>query len=313
MNLKVYSQNIKGDFKDKATKLIFPQTLDEYERSSLTILNKKESNIRAFYRSAENIEKTNFTIQIYPAGLGTDTRLRNEYLKSIKSIENIAEGLHLTQYPVSFQNSGFKINGVKANYSKLNLNSCLSVYECGRWFFKIIITTQFLDSLQLVALENRILDVFIPTKLVQAYPLHPKADISFAKTAFVDSIMLGSVMGNALKKLEWTFDNVDSLERASGFPGLYLDMHMAAFIELAEIEKKLPNTNKSNSTDDFLRQVKKIISSGFLAEFLMNQYNMIMIIPSHLKLDFDGYEKWKDENPITIELPEKFYTIYFDE
>lgn len=312
INVKIHSQNNKGDYKHKSTNFTFPQTIGEYKRSSLTVFDKKDLNIRAFYQSVENTEKTNFTIHVYPAGVGTDTRLRYEYLKSIKSFSNITGSSFVTNFPVSFQNSGYKINGIKAEYSKLNSKSCISVFECGRWFFKIIITTQSLDSIQIETLETRILDVFIPTKLVQAYPLNPKADINFAKSAFADSIMLGSVMGSALKKLEWVFDNVDSLERASGFPGLYLEMYITAFTELAEFDKRFPNTIKSKSTDDYLRDVKKIINSGFLPEYIMDKYNWVLIIPSQLKLDLDGYKKWKAENPTLIDLPDRFYSIYFD-
>lgn len=148
---------------------------------------------------------------------------------------------------------------------------------------------------------------------LQISHLNPKADINFAKAAFVDSLMLGSAMGSAFKKLEWVMDNVDSLERASGFPGLYLEMHIASLKEFTEFEKKHPDFSKAKRTEQYLTELNSIIDNGFLEEFIMEQYDMIMIVPDNLEFDFEGFDKWKKENPINIDLNERFYVIWFSE
>ncbi len=98
-----------------------------------------------------------------------------------------------------------------------------------------------------------------------------------SKAAFVDSLMLGSAMGSAFKKNEWVMDNVDSLERASGFPGLYLEMHIASLKEFTEFERKHPDLSKTKRTEQY------------------------------------GFDKWKIDNPININLNERFYMIRFRE
>ena len=304
----------KGNFIHNATKCTFPLMIYGYNRIGVYAFDRKRLNIGVTYKSVKSVGKTTFTLYVYPAGDGTEDRLRDEYLKSILSIANVSnDGIHAKQHYISFTNSGYKINGFKAEIKDFKANSSLSVFECARWFFKIRITSNNLDSNELIKLEQKILDFFVPTRLVHTAPLKPKADISFAKTAFVDSLMLGSAMGSALKKLEWAIENVDSLERASGFPGLYLEMHIAALKEFVEFEKKHPDFYKTKRTADYLSEMNSIINSGFLEELIMEQFNMIMIIPDNLKLDFDGFDRWKKLNPININLNERFYVIYFSQ
>ena len=56
--------------------------------------------------------------------------------------------------------------------------------------------------------------------------------------------------------------------------------------------------------------LNEIIDSGFLEEFILDQFNMIMIF-SGKKLDFDSYYKWKEEHPTKINLNERFYVLSY--
>lgn len=302
----------KADYNHAATGFTFPLTMDQYNRVNIYAFDKKKQNVGITYKTSDL--KTIVSVYLYPAGAGTEDRLRDEYLKSMQSVANISEnGMHAEQYAVSYKNGDYKINGFKANIKKIDKRSSLSVYECGEWFFKIRITSEALDTLGMKQTEQKILDLYEPTRLVKISHLNPKADISFAKAAFVDSLMLGSAMGSALKKLEWAMDNIDSVERASGFPGLYLDMHIASLKEFSEFEKKHPDFPKTKRTEEYLAELNSIIDSGFLEEFIMEQYDMIMIVPENLEFDFEEFDKWKKDNPISINLNERFYVIWFSE
>jgi hypothetical protein len=300
----------KTDYTHSMTGCRFPLKIGQYDRSEIYAFDKKKENIGVTYQAKDL--KSRISIYLYPAGDGTEDRLRNEYLKSMQSIANISDnGIHAEQFAVSYNNDGYKINGFKANINNLGKNSSLSVFECGKWFFKIRITSEQLDTSTMRQTEQNILDFFKPTILVKNDPLNPKADIYFGKAAFIDSLMLGSAMGSAYKKLEWAMENVDSLERASGFPDLYLDLHIASLKEFVEFEKKHPDFSKTKRTADYLTELNKIINNGFLEEFIIEQFNMIMIIPNNIELDFDGFDKWKTSNPISINLNERFYVICF--
>jgi hypothetical protein len=117
-------------------------------------------------------------------------------------------------------------------------------------------------------------------------------------------------MGSAYKKLEWVIDNVPERERASGFPGHYLEMQLASFNEFVAFDKKY-DYKKTEYTQNYLNQVNSLIDSGYLDEFIMKEFSMVMIVPENHEFDFDGYEKWKTKNEITINLNELFYVISF--
>lgn len=303
----------ENDFIHIPTNIIFPTKIWNYDRKDIYTFDRGKTNIGVNYVSIEPAGTTYFTIYVYPAGAGTEDRLRKEYINSMQSIANLSDGgLHAVQHAISYENSGYKINGFKSEMSLHNENSSLSLYECGKWFFKIRISSN-LDTSKITNLQNKILDYFIPTRLVELDPLNPKADIYFSNLAFVDSVMLGSAMGSALAKLEWAMENVDSLERASGFPGLYLNMQIASLKAFAQFEKDHPEFKKNNYTANYLAQLNSIINAGYLVEFILEQFNMIMIIPKNLEVDFEGFNNWKKDHPLTINLNKKFYVIQFGE
>ncbi len=304
----------KDVYEHKFSKTEFPKTLENgFELTEVYAFDKKKKNIGATYE--KNSEpKGKLNIYIYPAGDGTENRLRTEYLTSMQSVANLNYNeLGATQYPVKFSGKKYDCNGFKADFkSKNRENSNLSVYECGTWFFKLRLTTEEKDSTQISNLEQSTLETFDPSQLTEQKRLHSKASIYYGKTAFRDSIMLGSVMSSALKKLEWVMDNIPEKERASGFPGHYLELQLASFDELIAFEKKY-DFKKSEYTQNYLSQLNSLIDSGFLDEFIMKEFSMVMIVPENHEFDFDGFEKWKAKNEIAINLNELFYVISFEQ
>lgn len=301
----------KNGFEHKYSETEFPQTLKNgFELTEVYAFDKKKKNIGATYEKKSD-PKGKLNIYIYPAEDGTEDRLRSEYLTSMQSVANFTNnGLEATQYPVKFSGK-YDCNGFKAEFkSKSQERSSLSIYECGTWFFKFRLTTKEKDSIQVSKLERSILKTFDPSRLTEQKRLNPKADVYFTKAAFKDSIMLGSAMGSAYKKIEWVMDNVPEKERASGFPGHYLEMQLASLKEFVKFDKKY-DYKKSEYTQVYLSQVNSLIGSEFLDEFIMKEFSMVMIVPENHEFDFDRFEKWKAKNEITINLNELFYVIAF--
>ncbi|MCG8579318.1 MAG: hypothetical protein MI866_05350 [Bacteroidales bacterium] len=301
----------KSDYVHSETGFSFPLTINQLNRSEIYAFDKKRDNVGITYKT--NDLKTTISIYLYPAGAGTEDRLRNEYIKSMQSVANISEnGINAVQHAVSFKRGNYKLNGFKANIKTSDKESSLCVYECGEWFLKIRLSSEVLDSTGINQIEKEFLNLYKPTRLVKQSKLQPKASVYFAKTAFVDSLMLGSAMGSAYKKIDWAFENVDSLERASGFPGLYLDLHISSLKEFTAFQKKHPNMSATTQTKEYLAELNSIIDKGFLEEFIMEQFDMVMIVPKDLELDLEGFNKWKNENPIKINLNKRFYIISFE-
>lgn len=299
---------VKGTYIHSTTMTEFPEKIGSYQRQGVYSFDKKKENIGTTYKT----ETTTLSIYLYPAGEGSEGRLRNQYLQAMQDMANVSKsGLHAEQGYKYFKKDGYKINGFSA-VTPDKPKSQLTVFECGQWFFKIRITTNSLDTAEINVLEREVLNSFNPTQLVKKSKLNHKANVYFAKAAFRDSLMLGSAMGSAYKKIEWAFENVDSLERAAGFPDLYLGLHVESLKEFVQFEKR-KNWSRQQSTTDYLNELNEIIDSGFLEEFIMEQFNMIMIVPKEITLDFEGFQKWKQTHPTTIDLNQRFYVISFKE
>jgi hypothetical protein len=302
----------KGDYIFKPAKTIFPLEIEKYSRKNIYSFDKENKNIGAEYQNSESQNSTKITVYIYPAESGTEGRLRNEYLKSLQSISDFTHAeLAANQFAVKKEGEKYICNGFKAIIvSNKKIQNQLTLYECGTWFLKIRITSNELNSNEIDNIENKFLEVFNPTKLTETKLLNLKSDLIIAPAIGKDKAMFGAIMGSAFKKLEWANTNVSEKERVSGFPDIYLEMHIEAIKEFGNFEKENENTtNEVNKK--YISDINKILKSGFLKEFILKQYNMVMRIPDNLKLDFDGYAKWEEENKTSIDLNKLYYLITY--
>lgn len=307
----------KENYIHSSTKMCFPKSLfGEYERKSVYSFDKNNKNIGVTYEKNQNGEKTTFSLYLYPAGDGYEGRLRKEYKSSLLSAFYAMkkEGLHATQQAIQHKGDKYTCNGFQAIFTNDNNDlSQLTVFESGTWFYKIRITSSQPDTTLLSNLESKILQLFDPTTLADLTLLNELVDVYFAKTAFRDSVLLGSAMGSALKKIAWVIDSVDAKERATGFPDLYLNLHIEGLKEFLKFQYRddFRETKKSDFTINYLRELQLISDADFLNEFVMEQYEILLIIPENINVKYDEYLKWKLENGITINLNDKFYVLSF--
>lgn len=306
--------NTKEIYTHSVTNVSFPQVLfDGYKRMSVYSFDKKNKNIGVTYEKNMNGEKIIFSLYLYPAGDGCEGRLRQEYKNSMQTVTSTTiNGLNFTQVATQHEGEKYICNGFKAMFTSDNGElSQLTLFESGTWFYKIRITTSRQDSALLLDMEKEILQKFDPTSLTDLTPLNDKVNIYFNKTAFRDSTLLGSAMGSAFKKIEWVMDNVKEKERATGFPDLYLELHVEALKAFMEFQHRV-STSITGYTKRYLEELQAIFDAGFLPEFVMDQYEMVLIIPDDIPDRRNEYLLWKSENNISINLNEKFYILSFD-
>ena len=222
------------------------------------------------------------------------------YSGLMQELADIHGGIHATSNAVSYQNDGLKINGLKSVFTLSGTNESLTLYECGKWWFKMRITSSDLDTCQMSQLEQTVMDYFVPTNFVKNDPLRVKFDVHVAPAAVNDSLMLCCVLGAIFGELQWINDNVDSLERISGFPSLYLEAHMAAVEGFVKAEKDHPELKGGDEIHHQLEQFNKIIENGFLEEYLFDQYFGWLIIPKDMDIDSDAFLEWQVQNPIDV-------------
>jgi hypothetical protein len=303
---------VSGDYTHSETETSFPEQFENYNRTNVYSFDKKDKNIGVIYENETNDKKTTISIYLYPTEEASESRLKNEYFNSMQAIANSSKnGINATQKLIRKVGEKYICNGIKAEMKNdKNELTQLSLFECGTWFYKIRLTTNELDSIQAESIEKKIIEKFEPTRLSGIKKLSTKANVYFSKNAFCDSIMLGSTMGSAFKKINWAIENVKENERASGFPDLYIDMHIESIKELLKFQDKY-KYKKTQTTIEYLGELKSIVESGFINEFLMEQYNMLLIVPDERKFNFDAYEKWKENKKITIDLNKRYYVISY--
>ena len=289
----------------------FPETFSYFKRVDIYSFDNKQTNIGVTYKSSNGLL---ITVYIYPAGEGTEYRLRTEFVDCLLQITDaITRKIRSNIEVVSYANSGYKINGLNVEVEQSVNNTFLSLYECGEWFFKLRTTTGSQVSKQSIKqAEQEILKQFNPTDLVRKAPLKPRASISMAHAALIDSLMLGCQVGSALAESKWAMEHVDSLERAAGFPGIYFDLQVEGLKKILEFASEHPAMSRSESTDVYLNELYLLNKSGYLKDFIRDQFIVPMIGDQGTQANPEGYEIWKKQNTPNLNPEKKFYQIYYD-
>ena len=298
----------KGDFAHHATGTIFPEQIEGYPRKTIYSFTKQDDDIEVTFESPE---KTSIAIKLYPAADGIEGRLRREYLKTLEGISGAKnKAITFDQRPVRRVGTKYICNGFKA-VSKFKTGEVnqLALYECGAWFLRISITSNGLDSSYIEALTEKILNKYDPTKFTELKPLNLKSDFIVAPALGNDRARAKYILKSGLQKLEWANNNVPENERASGFPDLYLNMHIAAFKEFTECKDE--NFAPGNHIAKFISDINKVLKANYLPEFIMKHYSMVMIVPENMKFDFEGFAQWQKEYKISMDIDKLYYLIVY--
>jgi hypothetical protein len=298
---------VKDDYTHEPTAMVFPEQFEGYERKTIYVVGKESDGVYVTYEK----EGTSFTINFHPAGDGVEGRLRNEYLKLFQPFAN-GNTTDFEQSPVRKVGAKYICNGFKA-ISKPGNNSEIKdmvLYECGTWFMQITITTNDPDRSYINDLEEKIVTRYDPTKLTELKLLNLKSDFVVAPALGKDRARAKYILNSGFAKLKWVNANVPENERVSGFPDLYLNMHIEAFKEFAEC--KVEGSTTGNDVAKLIDDVNLAAKAGYLPEYIMKQYSMVMIVPDGMKFNFEGYEKFAKENNIApIDLNKYHYLIIY--
>lgn len=306
--------DVIGDYVHESTLIVFPKSINDLVRTEIISFDKNKTNIGVSYKTTNG----SVTIYIYPAGIADADRLKSEFYSSLKSIATISgKEIEASQSPFEYSKKRYALIGLNAEIGKNNLSekSILTLFECGKWFLKIRITSNQSELSELYALRDTIIAHFSPVDIVQRYPLKQKVNILFAPAILNDSLMMYSVMMGAFKHSSWVLQNVDSLQRCSGFPGLYLTEYTESLLAMVEGSKNRTRFKgpRDPDFDEFIQSLSKIIENGYLNEFVMDEYNMLLITPENLTLNLDGYRRWAGANIKHGILDTRYYIIEYKE
>ena len=108
-----------------------------------------------------------------------------------------------------------------------------------------------------------------------------------------DTESSSAMVNSAFKKMDWASAKVSKKERYSGFPDIYLAMHIASLTEYLRIQAKKSTLSKNPTVAQFYNDLSTINDAGFLPEFIMEEYENVMIVPDEVTLNFEAYKQWK--------------------
>ena len=302
----------KSNYLHTETNTVFPYRMGEFERKQIISYPKEPGKITAIYNSVKG--KSSVVISLTPTWEAREGRLRNEYLQEIKKLSKEEEkGVLPLPTPIKFNGRNYICNGVQGVFEdeKSHSHSQVSVYECGVWLLGIKMKMYSKDSAQLAQLDESLTQRFNPSRLTALSPLNLKSNVGFEREAMKDTVMTSALVSSAFKKLDWATDHVKEKERHSGFPDIYLAMHVASLKEYIKIQGRKKSLYKSPKAAQFYDDINTINNAGFLAEFIMEEYDNVMIVPANLHLNFEAYRQWKQGRVIQSDLKEKKYTIAY--
>lgn len=289
----------EGDYAQPATNIVFPENIDGYLRSDLSTFDKAETDITATYKD----DKTTITVYIYPAEYASGSYLRREFIYSLKAIAIVNDrNIEAQESLHRYEKNGYKINGFHALVNNPDgTKTALEIYGCGVWHFKIRISTRSLDTMAINDLFAKARAIFKPEELVKISDLSLAPQITISRSALSDSLLLGCTMGEALEEAKWS-EHIDKTELISGFPDVYLDMHISgikAFIKFADEHKDFMATK---TTYDYIDQIRMLIANDFLDEYILEHYNNLLIRSENGNVDFKAYNQWKILHPVDIDM-----------
>lgn len=296
------------------TRTEFPYEISPYQRKQLIASKTQSGKITVIYGNTSSLkDDSGFSIRLIPAGFGTEGRLRNAFVVALK---NFSEELDIMQEPiinmVRFNGNSYNPLGIQAVFSSDNKEfSGLTVYECGSWLMEINIHN-FKSTLDgFYQFHNKLVMMMNPSQLTAIKPLYVRPNIDFDKEALKDTIVTSALWASAMKKLDWANDNISQKERAAGFPDMYLEMHVAALSEYLAVQAQKSSLNKSTTIKKLYYDLSALRNAGFLREYIMEQYQHLMIVPNHIHLDFTAYQQWKKGKDLQADIRKKWYTISY--
>lgn len=293
--------SIKSGYLHKESKTSFPNKIGKLRRTKIS----KGRNITVVYKDDN---KTEVVVTLAPSKVGVEGRLRESYLAGTRMIPHRYRRAKPVIKLKKYVGDEYTCNGIDGIYLSSNENHLLSIYECGTWLLKIDISSPKLKKTGLETVKIKLVNQIDPAHLTALHPLAEKPKIGFSESDKSYISNLQAILSSAIKKTDWADYFIPYRERASGFPDMYLEMHIAAIEEYLQVQKgKAINSNEKR----YLESLQKINSAGYLDEFLMEQYQEIMYVPAHWQLETVAYQKWKRQSRISVGLRKKDCAISY--
>ena len=213
-----------------------------------------------------------------------------------------------TQKIVKYAKNGIKLLGLNTTINGNDLRTVFTLFQCGKYFISYRVSSFESEINELNNISIKLMDKYSPVEIVQKQSLKQELGIHIALEMQKDSTYLNVILKGARAKAKWISENVDSLERSSGFPSLYFEAHKASLIAML---KEWEISKHNNSVfDDYLNYLLKVRDNGFINEFISDRYKDILLFPNNIKFDFDSYQNWEKINKPLLKTAYPFNYFY---
>ncbi len=310
-DVKSVAANNKSNYIHTESNTTFPYRIGDFERVQLIVFKDQPLKISAIYKAIHG--KSTFSASLTPSTEATEGRLRNEFLANIKQLSK-DKGKAYMPKPVFLKFKGIRYvnNGIEGTYINDEKSfSQVNVFECGSWVLSTKVDAEGMDETQFRHFSEDLIRYFNPARLTALKPMNLKPIVDFEREALQDTVVTGAMVASAFKKIDWATENVSEKERYSGFPDIYLNMHTESLKEYLTVLGRKKSHSNIPENFRFYADLKSINEAGYLAEFVMETYENVMIVPGYVDLDFNGYNHWKQERELNVDLLKKRYKINY--
>jgi hypothetical protein len=188
--IQAYKQKkitISGDYTHENTRIIFPESYDSYTREDITFFNKDRSDIEVSYYSDHLIKDPHFTVNIYPAPVAMEYRLKDEFFTRLHAITSAGnQEIKVKTSHLRISKDGYSVIGLSATIIEDNLKTVLVLFECGKYFLKYRISSKMVDTGEIKRISLKLIDRFSPIEIVKKQSLILGADIYVSQGCTTD-------------------------------------------------------------------------------------------------------------------------------
>lgn len=296
----------------KVSGIVLPENIREYKKVYLGNINELTSSfIVTYVHTRYNSSK--LIVSIYPADIAIENRALDEHISNINS--TYVRLSELLNQPIIASKDSINIIGVLSTFldNETNNNVALATFEAGRYFIKYEVKSKTKSTKEIISLTKALIDTISPINILKNNPLILGITMHVAPGIVQDTNCLDPILQATLTKIDWVNKNVDSLERCSGFPSLYL-LEQKLTIEAMLTEWESTPRHKSK-LDGYFSELIKIRNSGFLDEYIYQEYEQFLLVPDNQELKIKDYARWKKSHKISVRLrgPISFYILGYEE
>lgn len=291
--IKVFGKS----YTHRVTKTTFPQSMGHFLKTYTIAFDDKRYNVAAQYIPDNYDTSIQLSIIIYPAGDALEGRLLKEYYRHLDAIAYVRDTLVAAHSrPIIATHNGYRTVGISGNVKMGKGAIHLTVFECGKYFLKFRISNSKDTNTALIDnIRDTVIKYFRPAEIVQQVPLKQQTIALVGTPGITDTAILAAFIAGIATKEKWLWKYTDSLERCAGFPSRYLQAYKVQIQSMMNIWMQMKRTRTARNFPYFIA-LEKIITSGFLNEYLVDKYGGTLIVPDKITLNMEAFDKWKKEN-----------------